>query len=494
MRNPFIRTIWRERRGSMLAVTMVVMTLATVSTLVMATSAIDHKRLGDRRFELSKAFYMAEAGVAMVVQWSNDPASYTPNRNLFRRDPMTGEFIWLEAALGMSDDGDDIGPIGGGEETPDGIDADRQGLTTYHVPESMLVTLTSAADFEMGSVASLAIIPPAASDPIPSLFKIRSTGVSPSGITRTVVYFANPNPILNIPLPAAVISIAGASASGNARIHWGEAWAKGDFAMLNKSQMNYLLTEAEDHDPWARYRSEGQITFPANWQWGLDGDLYDPARVNPGEAPASGDYADAFEQHVSPGVLDFPDFGSEYQAFKNLALTRGRYYSTSATGTIYRDGIEDAEHAIDFMSEFAFPDRHVEPYDFVFIDTIDGNPPAADGSNLATITASGSSAGLKGVFYIAANFDASGVGSPPSLNAMNPDGEVSALSQIFLDGVIYSAGSLALSGNAGVFGSVIAEGGITGGGTPDVYYNAALRNGIPIPIASQLTLALWRNF
>jgi hypothetical protein len=161
-------------------------------------------------------------------------------------------------------------------------------------------------------------------------------------------------------------------------------------------------------------------------------------RINPGEAPASGNYDHVFEQHLPAGTLSWPEL--DYQTFKDMALAHGRYYGTDAAGIIYRDGIKDSAHRVDFLTEFGVPNRDTAPYDLVFIDTIDAQPPAADGSNLATVSVSGNGLGLKGVFWMGANFSGGGVGSPPFiLDAEDPNGDPppgGRLSKIFLEGVL----------------------------------------------------------
>src|SRR5690606_33895418 len=130
--------------------------------------------------------------------------------------------------------------------------------------------------------------------------------------------------------------------------------SKGDFNMLNKSQMSYLIPSNASYDPHAKYRTEGQIIFPGNWSWGLNRDLYDPSATQPGAPPASGNYENAFFQHLPPGTLNWPDF--PYEVFKELAQSHGRYYSTDAAGNIYRNGIETSANRVDFLTEFGVPD------------------------------------------------------------------------------------------------------------------------------------------
>jgi hypothetical protein len=260
--------------------------------------------------------------------------------------------------------------------------------------------------------------------------------------------------------------------------------------MLGKSQMDYLIPGSPGYDRFAKYRTEGKINFDPNWKDQLGGDIYDQSRQNPGAAPASGRY-DAFSQYLPPGTLSWPQF--DYQTFKDQAMAHGRYYTTDAAGNIYKNGTT----RVDFYTEFTVQDRATSPYDLIFIDTINRQPPAADGSNLATIKISGSGRGTKGVMYIAANVDAGGIGTPPSMFARDRDGNVRYLEKIFHDGVIYSSGTISMSGNAGVYGAIVTQRGFTGGGTPDVWYNGELANGLDYKqgnIGSKLKVLLTKNY
>ena len=107
---------------------------------------------------------------------------------------------------------------------------------------------------------------------------------------------------------------------------------------------------------------------------------------------------------------------------------------------------------------------------------------------------SGSSVALKGLYWIAANLDAGGVGSPSLLNAISPDGASHALEKIFLEGMLYAAGTLKLSGNAGIYGAAITQRGFAGGGSPDIYFDHRLAKGMTFPIASPIRLTLWNNY
>ncbi|MEN6625498.1 MAG: hypothetical protein ABFD69_04625 [Candidatus Sumerlaeia bacterium] len=449
-------TRWR-RRGSTLAICMVLVSLTALALVWLGQTVLNLQRLNKRKADLSRAYYAAEGGVSLIQHFGNYPATFTKNPVLFKHQSgTTGPEIFptLNSVLTGTD----------------------YVITNNELNSMDFGDLQSNDGEDVAIIKQITLSKGDSTDPVTCFFKVRSVGQTKSGRERTVVSYMDANIMsLKIQLPAALLSYNVASAFGNARIHWGESWSKGNFSMLNKSQMDYLIPFNAGYDPYAKYRTEGTVTFPSNWSWGVGKDLYDPTSIRPGNFPASGLY-DAFYQKLPAGTLNWPDF--DYQTFKNLAMSHGRYYSTDASGNIYKNGIEDADHIVDFYTEFTVADRNSSPYDLIFIDTIDSNPPASDGSNLATVTVAGSGNGTKGVMYIAANFDASGVGSPPSLIGTNPVGVSKSLSQIFHDGVIYASGTIAMSGNAGVYGSVVAQRGFAGGGTPDVYYNVKLKDGL----------------
>lgn len=359
---------------------------------------------------------------------------------------------------------------------------------------------------------------------------VRSVGRSSNKrLERTVVSYMDINPIAELRLPAGLINsrTGTASVGGNAQIHWGEAWSRESFNMPNKSQMNYVDQtstpgppyDGSHYDPWAKWITEGKMYFPTNWQWGVGKDLYNPSsatgapatsggRHTPnlgaiggdtdatdgynsgGSFKAHGKYEASFFQ-VAPGTLPWPNLFDQdtYDTLKAFAQENGRYYTTNSSGQILYDGVVVSGG---FLDEFEVPtgvDRETEPYDFVFIDTIDQTVPKTDGSNLASISTSGSSNGLKGLYWIGANFTVTGVGDPPSLASAeapptDPDDPSTSVSQtldkIFLDGVLMSPGVVSMAGNAGVYGSVVAGRGFGGTGTPNIWYNHNLRDGMEL--------------
>lgn len=478
MRNfPTFTSKGQKNRGSVLLVTFFLCMIAGLSALFMVSTLMDTQRTNQRQKGIINAYFVAEAGVHQVMHWGNFPEQYDGLgvNGLFFRDMITGEFPRLSTATMTME---------------------------ISIPADKLRTMTSKYGKEFGSVTEITLVPAdPAVDPVNALFKVRTEGKTTEGSTRNILAYLYPNPLdsTDIKLPAALISMASAGLGGNAIVHWGPSWSKTNFNFMNNSQAGHLDQSSASYDPWAKYVTEGQILFPPNWKNGVGKDIFDPgARQFPGTAPASGDYANAFHQFAPSGTIDWPDFLSEYDTFKDMAKAHGRYYSTDPAGNIYRDGVEDEAHKVDFVAEFEKADRQNSYYDLVFIDTTDKSFPAADGSNLATISSSGTGTGLKGVFWVGAHFDQTGVGTPPTLTAAEkPDGSTEDLAKIYLDGVMYTAGSIALGGNAGVYGCIYAERGFAGGGTPNIYYNHRLENGLELPkgnVGSTFRIVLQKNY
>ncbi len=568
----------KRRRGMVMAYTvLLITTIAAVSTAILCQMLIHQQGVNMRKRELNRAYYDADAGIAIVKHWGNFGEDYTLDTDLFdyvdpqtqsEASPGTG-FQWDSGSLEtqfpnfyaalqqgtITITAADLASIttSGGITIGDLVSNNGIGAGSI---ESIEISLSSnnagelviagagtgpvmAAVDEGGeedddddapSVPSWATLPPGST--LTPEFVVRSVGVSEHGLRRASIAFMDISPFIKLVLPAALVSWNTATAFGNAAVHWGESWSKLNFNMLNKSQVDgYLDRTASGWDKWAKYRTEGKIVFPNNWQWknstpyNQPGKLYLDANSDgiqdtgatlgakgrqPGLFPdGSGNYRDAFYQDVPVGSMQWPDFASFYDEFKEFAIDHGRYYTTNSSGQILKDGVPVTGFKEEFTKwadanadgSVTSTERHDAPYDIVFIDTTDGLPPAANGSNLATVQLAGNGAAFKGIYYICANFDGQGVGNPPDLIQVekptdddndgiagepeDSDGVISGgvpngsdLSKIFLDGVIYSAGTMSLSGNAGIYGCAVAQKGFTGGGTPNIWYNWRLKNGL----------------
>ncbi|MBN1902138.1 pilus assembly PilX N-terminal domain-containing protein [Candidatus Sumerlaeota bacterium] len=479
------RHLTANKRGSLLMVSFILCMVISAGVLMMIKTLLDHQKTNQRRRDLNRAYYAAEAGVAQVQRWGTYPEEYDnlDEEGLFYRDPDSGEFPNLTEAL------------------------NEQG--EYVISGELLASFASKYNFDVSNINEIALIPPDPdNDPVPCLFKVRSEGATPSGSTRRILAYLEPNPIepLEIQLHAGLISLSDAAQQGNGHVHWGESWSKADFSMLSRPHCTELNHTSEDYDPFAKYRTEAQILFDSTWKSGLNKDIFEETtRRWPGSDPASGEYAASLEQFIPEGVLQWPDLLSQYSAFKNHAKGHGRYYTTDADGNIYKDGIEDEDHLVLFDVEFADIDRATSPYDFVFIDTIDGNFPAEDGSNLATIRCTGTGRGMKGIYWLGGNFYQGGSGNPEALVAekpiLNEDGSITfedfSIPKVFLDGVLYMAGTAQFQANPVVYGSIISQKGYLSGGTPEIYFNHKLKDGLEIDkgnVGSMFYIQLQKNF
>lgn len=493
MRTLSLTTRRRERGAAILAFALALSLIAAISAVLMAETLMDQRRINDRRRQLWRAFMHAEAGIAQVQHWALFPDSYTPDTDLWERvsgATPADKYPNLAAAL-------DAGGFVVAESQLDAMGID--GFTTE-------------TGWNLGRIAQISILPiDPVNDPASvqtSFFKIVSLGQAANGVQREVTGYARLTPVLDIQLPAPLISLSTAAMQGNAKVHWGEAWSKTNFSVPPRNDMAYITSTP---DTLVKYRTEAAFVDWNSWQWSttntsrlytnfMDQSIDATLGRRPGLFPSGqGTWKDVFFQNVPTGVLDWPDFASQYESFKEIALQNNRYYTTNSSGQILKNG-----EVVDFYSTFSpQPYDPYAPIDLAFIDTTDGNPPASDGSNLATISISGNNPydRAKGFFYINANFKVTGVGNSPALTVLNPlTNQLETLDgnneDIFLEGVIYTAGTLGMAGNAGVFGALVAEKGFDVTGTPNVYYNSDLADGLELGggnLASPFRIQLHNN-
>ncbi|MCX8037180.1 MAG: hypothetical protein N3D11_09090, partial [Candidatus Sumerlaeia bacterium] len=340
---------------------------------------------------------------------------------------------------------------------------------------------------------------------------VRSTGrAAGSGNTKIAeVYLTLPaslDPLQGA--PAAIMSYANTAFGGNLKVHWGEVWSRSNIQMPNKSQMGDNQTQ----DPYKKYRTEGQIEFPSNWQatkWGKPtaagtyGTIVNPKITTlnmPCDAVAYGGIgADYGQMMYQKATLKWPRY--DYELIKSIAKSKGRYFVVDANGNLYRDGVVAASHRV---TPEALNVSGVAPnrsnwsdikYDVVMVDTIAGVKPTPS-TPLPTIKVSGSGINWKGLYYICANLDMSGLGtgSIPPIPMVREDGLRNTTDgKVFMDGLLVLEGSFAGTGNGILYGACYIERGYSGTGTIDVWYNYGLRNGFPYsPIMSKVSAVRWK--
>lgn len=538
------------RRGVVMLATALTLTLiALIGAVLMAGTLIDQTRINTRRRDLWRAFLNAESGIAQVQQWGAFPDTFTPDSSIFVdvRDPD------LDAAgLLLLTDAErfpELNTLGenGLLITESELDAMNVYLTAAGVDDetpygAQLGFWTGSGDY-LGKIRQIHILPiddetdlanrpydaadspfvsTTTTDPNYAFFKVVCVGEAPlrpskplfrpvgyedPEMERVVCAYMKPSPVAIIALGAPVISLATATANGNAKVHWGEAWSKTNFTLPPRSDMAYTAIGDSKYDPLAIMRTEAAFVFPSSWQWSttntsrLYTNFMSQAVGTTGRRPGlfpsgQGVYRNNYYQNVPVNTLDWPDFLQQYETFKKIAKANNRYYTTDASGNIYHNGTGP----VDFYATFS-PNDADTPFELAFVDTINQQPPAADGSNLASIHIQGQNTTgdrMRGFYYFNANFTVSGVGTPASLTVESPLTNLdTTLSKMWLDGVLYATGTVSMAGNAGVYGAVVAERGFAGTGTPDIYYNNDLADGLELNrgnIGGPFDLVLQMNY
>lgn len=139
-------------------------------------------------------------------------------------------------------------------------------------------------------------------------------------------------------------------------------------------------------------------------------------------------------------------------------------------------------------------DPETAKFEFVLVDTIDAQPPAADGSNLATIRITGQGTHTKGFFYVCGNVYFGGSGSTPDINALDPTRVTHNLKKVRHNGLFIAAGKMDQGGQNTVYGAVVAQRGFGSGGCPEVWYDYRLKDGLWINVQSVVTASLWKSY
>lgn len=332
---------------------------------------------------------------------------------------------------------------------------------------------------------------------------VRVTGESRSGVSRTVEMELVP---IGAPGLAQSIGSGGTAGwNGNFRIHWGGVKSVGNVTLANPGKTAYqkaaLPGAMDGSDPDVGGGNVGYYEgapgaydtwdhlFTMKTAGTIDGfatqaDLKDAYGQS---ATIWGDNLVPMDSNVTIDTIATWDYAS----LKKLAQEKNWYYESGTGANAGKiKGPKTGGIWTDFKPALA------NQTGFVFIDTTNGSAPAADGSNLANFTVSGS--WYTGVSaYIGGNLDFSGLGPGTSTTVQTPpwdatcsppctsptDSEDPALRQsrtldVHIKGAFYGAGTVAGGGNVKAYGAFVALRGYGAGGDPEVWYDWGLRNGI----------------
>jgi len=467
--------------GSALIVTAGLLFLITLLGLAAFRWSVDEMRIAGNQKASLQARYIAESGIAMMVEWFQAPDAFSESGIVPQGESENGwDHFFARRMTDSRGAPSYFDPRGrsqfpGTEEAPD---------FWYRSPgenPSLLGEFFS----DTGTLAELKIFSPTS---LGAFATLEATGTTDGRINRTVRAELIPSPIP--PTLAAVQIGRGSDAPMPCLIHWGDLLVLGD-ALFGDSlapvpRKNPIApieggaySSSGREDPWLDFYIGGAILHPESNCTGC---------TEPFLAEGYG-HLHQFQDEQQP------EFGLdrwEYDRLKKFSRKWGVYFGTDRAGFLYRNGVPDAAHrvsAAQALAGVASGDRR----SLVFIDTVDQNPP--DGTNLATLDLPVGY--LEGIFSIQANviFRESGPGrqlqvlSPPTEGTNDPASRRSVvIPAVHLKGLLSVAGDLSVEGHPNVFGALITRQRLSGSGQPEVWYDADLRTGyLPgLPSASVL--------
>jgi hypothetical protein len=183
------------------------------------------------------------------------------------------------------------------------------------------------------------------------------------------------------------------------------------------------------------------------------------------------------QQDPAPGLPADPWM---YQKFKDLAMKSGSYYVPDHSGRLYRDGVMDPARAQ--TPDEVFGNTGL-PSGLIFVDTLDSAPPSSD--NLPTLIVSAPY--MEGVFFVNAHLVLNPQGEGHTISALSPpsDGTSNAasrvpvrISTVNVQGVLHATGTVSTDKQVRIFGSLVAQGGLAGGGLVESWYNYDIGRGL----------------
>ncbi len=433
----------------------------------------------------SAAVHVAEAGADRVVGWIHDPGA-VPSEQI--RTLLAKRMVSSSSSPSYFD-AQGISQFRGTAQSPDILlDA---GQPTH---DSWLNDPAGSSQIPAQGtpkIDSLKVYAPTRTDLLCTVDVTAKDSTRPRDQGRTVrMQLA----AIEVPSIGAAVEVGRLAASGAAapsvKVHWGHVRVLGDAVLRNwqdvpsKTSLAPLTGQSyseavRGEDRWHEWRVGGAIT------------LLQPMAVD-SEAPLN------VAQRLAPvpGVR-FDTW--DYAALKRIAQDHGTYYVVDQAGKLYLGGL--AEGRTGLTLDEVMTSRHVgDRHGLVFIDTLDQQAPRAD--NLAHLMAQTSYA--EGLYVINAHVTWRPHSTGQAFPALTPptDGATSLatrvpvqLSEIHLNGVLYTPGSLTVENGLRVFGAVLAQETIvTSGRGLEVWYDhdfsLGLFRGLPVVTVAPGT---WRT-
>ncbi len=508
--------IIRNEKGIVLLIALMVLVMLSLMGLAAILTSTTDVQIAGNETHSTQALYLAEAGVGEVKSWFESPVSFNPPAGSYtldsnnsmtnggvtytfpkdffkkRRKDATNapNYYQTVAGLNLSQftdinnsgglDASDANNINDDGKTTDqnGVrnDGDHPVLSIKAPPET---GGTAAADtylndpttglFKdlsgMGRVTVLEIYPPMLNT---NYATVRVKAVDAAGATRTIEQEIGPSNNFTV---TAGLNAHGASGwNGNGSVNWGPVVTNG----------NVSTGQNSIHCKTSPCNQGGT---PDKW-WSLD--ATGTVTVNPVISLPDPNYAITPNSTKTPQTLSL----DTKAALKQYSLDTGQYYVYCSTDGLLHKGNSSG---LPTGAGTSFQTlTQGKSYDMLYVD-IGKIDPSCNPTTPAMPTFN---VGGGGGYYTQSNiilngtFSISGSGGTTNITAQDPDqvdaGQAGTHSLgVHINGFLYTTGNFDSGGNPVVYGAVIAEGGFTGSGTPDIWYNKNLANGLPaLPLTS----------
>lgn len=484
-----------EEKGVALIIAMLVLVMLTLIGLAALGTSTTEMSISANVKGNSQALYLAEAGVNQVLYWFNNPDTFTPGTaatingntqsngnaiilgdtttydNFFRKRRNSGTSFMGTSQSQFYD----VSNTGSMTTNAANITTTAKNVTTSAMRINDATYLNNLFGYlsDTGRITEIIVYGPILQGANGNFATVRVKAETNSGATRTIEQEIGPS--FYMTLQGSVESGAGASWNGNTIAHWGSIHVKNN---VNRNNLNNIPTTASD--PYFNLQAEGTVT--------IGSDTCTSSTQGSSCSNWSG-YDLRAGQTVTIDTWD----KAKVKAF---AQGEGSYYVYDCTsGRVFKNAVGAVGSSNDFGDFKTFANGN--SFELVYIDK--GSSCGAGGA----ITVSGGGGFYtEGVFYMDIGFNTGGLGTGTSSATLNSDSNAgndvknhgASVNNINVNfnGVLYTTGTLAGAGNMVVYGSVVALGGYSSGGTIDIYYNSDLATNPPfnIPVVSKMT---WRE-
>ena len=460
-----------NEKGAALIITLSLLLLISLLGLSAFNGSMSELQIATNDAAWIEAQYLAESGIALLLKWFQEPETFPEIGTFSNALPPGGQSSFLKKRQTDSRGARSFFNDQGKSQFTG--TAEEPGFEYQYGPDSGDLFGQVLAEF--GTLTRLKLFGPITPG---AICTVEATGTTLSGISRTVTA-----QMVSSPLPSFTAAVQAGEGGSNGvpiLVHWGDVRVMGD-ANLGDS-----LKSIPAKDPVAMVEGQPYTSFDRRDAW-IDFYVGDAIiGPQPTACPDCSEpfWYDGYENiHQFQGQIqnDFRLDSWDYEQLKALAINRGTYYATDQEGFLYLDGVMNIAYRM--TPSEALSSKGVGDYrGFVFIDTVDGNPP--DGTNMATLDLPVDY--LEGLFFIQAHvvLQESGLGqsiqvrSPPSEGTADPfTRETVTLSRIHLNGILSIAGRLTVKGRPMVFGTVLAQQGFVDPGQLEVWYDADLSTG-----------------